>query len=72
MIKEEIKFDEKIKNFEDNYKNNKDIDDINKKNVLSLCFSLFHIDNSNLSVSSENYFNPNEPLTFECFKDEVN
>ena len=71
IIKEEIKFDERIKKFEEEYKNDKDIDEINKNNVLSLSFALFHTGKSNIIISNENFSNPNEPLNFECFKDEV-
>ena len=38
MIKEEIKFDEKIKNIEDNYKNNKDNMMILKKKCSKFMF----------------------------------
>ena len=72
FIKEEIKFDEKIRKNEEDYKNNNEIDENNKKNVLNLCLLLFHSEKSNMNESNENYGNPNEPLTFECFKDEVN
>ena len=42
MIKEDINFDEKIKNFEQEYENDKDNNNVNKKTVLNLSFLLFH------------------------------
>ena len=73
MIKDEIKFDEKIKKFENDYKNNDENDDVNKKTILNLSFLLFHSDKSKdlKNESTENYIRPNEPLIFECFKDEI-
>ena len=73
LMKEEIKFDELIKKFENDYKNSNENDDINKRTVLNLCNLLFH---SNKSKNLENDLNDNavrtnEPLVFECFKDEV-
>jgi hypothetical protein len=73
MIKEEIKFDEKIKKFENDYKNNNENDDVNKKTILNLSYLLFHSDKSKdlPNKSNENFVRPNEPLVFECFKDEI-
>ena len=73
LIKEEIKFDEQIKKFENDYKNNNENDDINKNTVTNLCILLFHSDNSkDLDKSSNNNFiKPNEPLIFESFRDEI-
>ena len=72
IIKEEIKFDEKMKKFENDYKNNNENDDINKKNVLELLYLLFHSDNSKvINNESNEIFDKNEPLIFECFKDEI-
>ena len=73
IIKEEIKFDEKIKKFENDYKNNNEVDSVNKKTVLNLSYILFHSDKSkNLNNdTNENNSRTNEPLVFECFKDEV-
>lgn len=73
IIKEEIKFDEKIKIFENNYKNNNEVDSVNKKTVLNLSYILFHSDKSkNLNNdTNENNSRTNEPLVFECFKDEI-
>ena len=73
IIKEEIKFDEKIKKFENDYKNNNEVDSVNKKTVLNLSYILFHSDKSkNLNNDmNENNSRTNEPLVFECFKDEV-
>ena len=73
IIKEEIKFDEKIKKFENDYKNNNEVDSVNKKTVLNLSYILFHSDKSkNLNTdTNENNSRTNEPLVFECFKDEV-
>ena len=73
MIKDEIKFDEKIKQFENDYKNNNENEDVNKKTILNLSFLLFHSDKSKdlKNESTENYIRPNEPLIFECFKDEI-
>lgn len=73
IIKEEIKFDEKIKKFENDYKNNNEVDSVNKKTVLNLSYILFHSDKSkNLNNdTNENNSRTNEPLVFECFKDEI-
>ena len=73
IIKEEIKFDEKIKKFENDYKNDNEVDSVNKKTVLNLSYILFHSDKSkNLNNdTNENNARTNEPLVFECFKDEV-
>ena len=73
MIKDEIKFDEKIKQFENDYKNSEENDDVKKKTILNLSFLLFHSDKSKdlKNESTENYIRPNEPLIFECFKDEI-
>ena len=73
MIKDEIKFDEKIKQFENDYKNNNENEDVNKKTILNLSFLLFHSDKSkNLkNESTENFIRPNEPLIFESFQDEI-
>jgi hypothetical protein len=73
LIKEEIKFDEKIKKFENDYKNSNENDDVNKKTVLNLSFLLFHSNKGKdfKTDSSNNISRTNEPLVFECFKDEV-
>lgn len=73
IIKEEIKFDEKITKFENDYKNNNEVDSVNKKTVLNLSYILFHSDKSkNLNNdTNENNSRTNEPLVFECFKDEI-
>ena len=73
MIKEEIKFDEKIKKFENDYKNNNENNDVNKKTIFNLSYLLFHSDKSKdlPNKSNENFVRPNEPLVFECFKDEI-
>ena len=72
IIKEEIKFDEKMKKFENDYKNNNENDDIHKKSVLDLINLLFHSDNTkDINNESNEIVNKNEPLIFECFKDEV-
>ena len=73
IIKEEIKFDEKIKKFENDYKTSNENDDVNKKNILNLSYLLFHSDKSKSlkNDSNENYVRPNEPLVFECFNDEI-
>ena len=72
IIKEEIKFDEKMKKFENDYKNNNENDDIHKKSVLDLINLLFHSDNAkDINNESNEIVNKNEPLIFECFKDEV-
>jgi hypothetical protein len=73
LIKEEIKFDEKIKKFENDYKNSNENDDVNKKTVLNLSFLLFHSNKGKdfKTDSSDNISRTNEPLVFECFKDEV-
>ncbi|MBQ4195992.1 MAG: hypothetical protein II622_07760, partial [Thermoguttaceae bacterium] len=44
MIKEEIGFDEQIKTFEEEYKNDNENNNVNKKTVLNLSFLLFHSD----------------------------
>ena len=76
IIKEEIQFDAKIKKFENDYKNNNEIDDINKKTVLNLTYLLFFSDKAksfqNDSNGNGNNVKTNEPLVFECFKDEIN
>ena len=73
LIKEEIKFDEKIKKFENDYKNSNENDDVKKKTVLNLSFLLFHSNKGKdfKTDSSDNISRTNEPLVFECFKDEV-
>ena len=73
IIKEEIKFDEKIKIFENDYKNNNEVGGVNKKKVLNLSYILFRSDKSkNLNNdTNENNSRTNEPLVFECFKDEI-
>ena len=73
FMKEEIKFNEQIKKFENDYKNNNENDDVNKKTVINLCLILFHSDNSkDLNTNSnENFIKPNEPLIFESFRDEI-
>jgi hypothetical protein len=71
LIKEEINFDEKIKNFEKEYE--KENNDVNKKTVLNLCFLLFHSkQGQDLKKGiNENIKRKGEPLIFECFRDEV-
>ena len=73
IIKEEIQFDTKIKKFENDFKNNKDIDEINKKTILNLANLLFHSDKGkNFNDDSNgNNIKTNEPLVFESFKDEI-
>ena len=73
FMKEEIKFNEQIKKFENDYNNNNENDDVNKKTVINLCLILFHSDNSkDLNTNSnENFIKPNEPLIFESFRDEI-
>lgn len=73
FMKEEIKFDEKIKKFEDDYKKSNEIDDANKKTILNLSFLLFHSDKSKDLQNDSNgtVIRENEPLIFECFKDEI-
>ena len=42
MIQEEINFDGQIKTFEDEYKNDVENNNVNKKTVFNLSFLLFH------------------------------
>ena len=77
MIKEECKFDEKIKQFETNYVNNKDKNDVNIKTVLLLCKKFFHtktkgnVTDKDKDKDKENVTKVSGPLIFECFRDEI-
>ena len=74
IIKEEIKFEKKIKNFEEDYKKNTDNENINKNTVLNLSFTLFHMNKGKGESKNTKETHPKkkEPLIFECFKDEIN
>ena len=73
MIKEEINFDEQIKTFEEEYKNDTENYHVNKKTVLNLSFLLFHSkQGKELKTDiNENIKRKGEPLIFECFRDEL-
>ena len=73
MIKEEINFDEQIKTFEEEYKNDDENNNVSKKTVLNLSFLLFHSDQGKELKNdiNENIKRKGEPLIFECFRDEV-
>ena len=73
MIKEEINFDEQIKTFEEEYKNDTENYHVNKKTVLNLSFLLFHSkQGKELKTDiNENIKRKGEPLIFECFRDEI-
>lgn len=74
MIKDECKFNDKIKEFETNYVNNKDKNDVNIKTVILLCKKFFHTKEKKGTTDKENKENLTKvsgPLIFECFKDEV-
>ena len=73
MIKEEINFDEQIKTFENEYKNDKENYDVNKKTVLNLSFLFFHSEKGKELKKdiNENIRRKGEPLIFECFRDEI-
>ena len=73
MIKEEINFDEQIKTFEEEYKNDTENYHVNKKTVLNLSFLLFHSkQGKELKTDiNENIKRKVEPLIFECFRDEI-
>ena len=73
MIKEEINFDEQIKTFEEEYKNDNENNNVNKKTVLNLSFLLFHSDQGKELKKdiNDNIKRKGEPLIFECFRDEV-
>ena len=73
MIKEEINFDEQIKTFEEEYKNDNENNNVNKKTVLNLSFLLFHSDQGKELKNdiNDNIKRKGEPLIFECFRDEV-
>ena len=74
MIKEEINFDGQIKTFEDEYKNDVENNNVNKKTVLNLSFLLFHSEQGKKLKNNinENIRRKGEPLIFECFRDEIN
>ena len=73
MIKEEINFDEQIKTFEEEYRNDTENYHVNKKTVLNLSFLLFHSkQGKELKTDiNENIKRKGEPLIFECFRDEI-
>ena len=73
MIKEEINFDGQIKAFEDEYKNDVENNNVNKKTVLNLSFLLFHSEQGKKLKNNinENIRRKGEPLIFECFRDEI-
>ncbi len=73
MIQEEINFDGQIKTFEDEYKNDVENNNVNKKTVLNLSFLLFHSEQGKKLKNNinENIRRKGEPLIFECFRDEV-
>jgi hypothetical protein len=73
MIKEEINFDEQIKNFEEEYQKDNANNNVNKKTVLNLSFLLFHSDQGKELKKDigENIKRKGEPLIFECFRDEI-
>ena len=73
MIKEEINFDEQIKIFEEEYRNDTENYHVNKKTVLNLSFLLFHSkQGKELKTDiNENIKRKGEPLIFECFRDEI-
>ena len=73
MIKEEINFDEQIKTFEEEYRNDTENYHVNKKTVLNLSFLLFHSKQGKelKTEINENIKRKGEPLIFECFRDEI-
>ena len=73
MIKEEINFDEQIKTFEEEYRNDTENYHVNKKTVLNLSFLLFHSKQGKELKKdiNENIKRKGEPLIFECFRDEI-
>ena len=71
MIKEEINFEEQIKTFEEEYRNDTENYHVNKKTVLNLSFLLFHSkQGKELKTDiNENIKRKGEPLIFECFRE---
>lgn len=77
-VKEECNFNNKIKEFKENYINKEpsnDSEKFDKKIIVNLCNNLF--DNKNNSENSYEskfleYENEQKELIFECFQDEVN